>query len=92
MARANQKESILERIFRVAIEEMGAVGNGMDIIFLKWREETKAGKNNNMEVGKKITTQKSVKKHPHLFPVKLLHFDVDQFLEPSSISRCKETF
>lgn len=53
MARANQKESILERNFRVAIEEMGAVGNGMDIIFLKWREVSKAEKNNNMEWGRR---------------------------------------
>lgn len=53
MARANQKESILERIFRVAIDEMGAVGNGMDIIFFKWRAETKAEKNNNMEWGRR---------------------------------------
>lgn len=53
VTRANQKESILERIFRVAIDEMGTVGNEMDIIFFKWRAETKAEKNNNMEWGRR---------------------------------------
>lgn len=41
MARANQKASILDRILRVATEGIMIVNNGVDIIFMKKRRESK---------------------------------------------------
>lgn len=41
VARANQKASILDRILRVATEGIMIVNNGVDIIFMKKRRESK---------------------------------------------------